>query len=101
MPTVDVIDPAQSRLVSLIGAIPEKAEILPLCIEYGDVYVMMIHSLNTIQRWNHCTDPLGNGMNFLTQDNSVIWQVEISEEYNDKTAFLLHYVLYLLMHIPF
>ena len=97
-----VIEPAQSAWASPVVLVPKPDGSLRFCVDYRRLNAATIRDIYPIPRMDECIDSLGDANIFTTLDcNSGYWQIPVSPEDRDKTAFTCHSGLYRYKRMPF
>jgi hypothetical protein len=98
----DVIEPAESEWASPIVLIPKPDGSLRFCVDYRKLNAITVRDQYALPRLDDCIDSLGEARVFSTLDaNSGYWQIKVSEDSRDKTAFTCHRGLYRFSRMPF
>ena len=95
------IEPANTDWASTVVLVPKTDGSLRFCIDYRRLNAMTVRDAYPIPRMDEFIDSLGDAVIFSTLEfNSDYWQIPMSDEDRDKTAFVSHWGLFLsLIHI--
>lgn len=99
---MDAIHHAQMEWASAIVTVHRKDETICSCVAYHKLNSVRILDSYQIPREDECIDLLGHGNIFSKLDSdSSNWQVEISREYRQQTAFAFLHGLSLFTRMHF
>ena len=97
-----VIQPAKIDLASPLLLVAKPNGSFRFCIDYRRLNAMTVRDAYHIPRMDKCIDSLGDAVIFSTLDcNSGHWQIPMSYEDRDKTAFFSHCGLFRWLRMPF
>ena len=97
-----VIEPCTTEWASPIVFAPKKDGTLRFCVDYRKLNTKTLSDAYPLPRTDDCIDSLGDAAVFSTLDcNSGYWQIPMSVEDMDKTAFVSHLGTYRYKRMPF
>jgi len=97
-----IIQPSNSPWASPIVLVRKKDGTLRLCVDYRNLNSVTKPDKFPIPRIDDILDQLGESKYFSTLDMaSGYWQIKVSEESQEKTAFITHSGLYEFRVMPF
>ena len=97
-----IIQPSSSPWASPIVLVPKKDGQLRFCVDYRKLNSVAKKDWCPLPRVEDILDMLGGMCYFSTLDlASGYWQIGMSEEVCQKSAFVTHHGLHEFVHIPF
>jgi Reverse transcriptase (RNA-dependent DNA polymerase) len=102
MLSLGIIEPAAGPWSAPIVLIPKPDGSVRFCVDYRKLNAVTENDSYALPRIDDCLDSLGSARYFSTLDaNSGYWQINVSAEDMDKTAFTSHRGLYRFRRMPF
>mgnify|MGYP003411260331 FL=1 len=97
-----VIEPATSEWASPVVLITKKDGSVRFCVDYRKLNALTVKDTYPLPRMDECLDSLGDAFLFTTLDcNSRYWQIQVTDEDKDKTAFVTHCGVHRFKRMPF
>jgi transposase InsO family protein len=97
-----VIEPANSEWASPVVLITKKDGSVRFCVDYRKLNALTVKDTYPLPRMDECLDSLGDAVLFTTLDcNSGYWQIPVTDEDKDKTAFVTHCGVHRFTRMPF
>jgi transposase InsO family protein len=102
MIAMDVIEPCSGPWASPIVLIPKPDGSIRFCVDYRRLNSVTRKDSYALPRMDDCIDSLGDAKYFSTLDaNAGYWQISVTAEDQEKTAFTSHRGLYKFKRLPF
>jgi hypothetical protein len=97
-----VIEPAMSEWASPVFLVPKPDGSMRFCIDYRRLNTVTVRDSYQLPRMDECIDSRGDARVFSSLDcNSRYWQIPVSPQDKEKTAFTSHEGLFQFLRMPF